>query len=88
MISFHYDNVKRIKPSSFVRMFFSSLRITEPAPLNRRDMAVDAGQKNAVHDMFQLFCDPVKDELTPLEIQAAHELIRMGGISLPQVCKL
>ena len=43
------------------------------------------GQASAVADMFEMVDENVSGELQAHEVQAAHEMIRMGGISLNQV---
>lgn len=52
-------------------------------------MSVSAGQHEeqslAVHDMFKMIDDDLRGELNVRQIQSAHEMIRMGGISIPQV---
>jgi len=39
-----------------------------------------------IHQTFQLFDDEMSGELNAVQLQAAHEMIRMDGISIPQVC--
>ncbi|XP_067934487.1 caldesmon-like [Watersipora subatra] len=43
------------------------------------------GRDKAVADMFVMMDEKLTGELLPQNVQAAHEMIRMGGISLPQV---
>lgn len=45
-----------------------------------------SSQQDAVHSMFKLIDDNLTGELNACQVQAAHEMIRMGGISFQQVC--
>lgn len=44
-------------------------------------------ETKAVHDVFSLFDDQCSGELRAEDVQAAHEMVRMSGISMAQVRK-
>ena len=61
----------------------------EVSALSMTSVAVNdsGGQAQAVGDMFAMMDSNVDGELLPHQVQVAHEMIRMGGISLAQVGK-
>ena len=69
---------------SLLVLFLLDLTQTLPA---RMSVSTDTrdGQSLAVHDMFKMIDEDLRGELNIQQIQAAHEMIRMGGISIPQV---
>jgi len=43
-------------------------------------------QLQVTQQVFKQYDSTCKGELTPIQVQTLHGDLRMGGISLPQVC--
>ena len=69
---------------SLLVLFLFDLTLELPSMLSVITDTLD-GQSLAVHDMFKMIDEDLRGELNIQQIQAAHEMIRMGGISIPQV---